>query len=669
MTKSGITDILYFFLSIYKLQLNAPRSSGQFSLLSGDNSSGADLIYELQVIKDGKQRNRRISIGPLGEDSGSKSTCYKVIYDDLLVVKIPPVPITDFEKYLEHIQTEKEIADRIMPDIECIAPSVSAILRKIPAFSETNILPDYEERCIRKLRERVRFQDYLRIGNSFVFFMNLSRYAFLGQVVDGMHWAARDIRDELEGKTEILQNPDIFENIYGKKYASLYYPLHELFFVFEEKLAQLQKKHKLCCLFPSVKKKQWFLSYLADKHTEPAEPQMTPEFVADINHILRDIISGSSAAALFRRLVKKGLNEKSFQQNKAHISGIISNLIDMLARLREKGIAIRDLKPDNVFIAGDSSRFPHLLSSPEEYSIGLIDFETAVIYGSAEKLRQPMLGGTPSYATPSHIFKNELLQETYEDLPRIFHLQDWQAVISMIHIVITGEHLARKTSKLMPEFIRVMKKSLKIKKMKPRETYIGFNRVFWSRAAAEFTEKLSQHTEILQNVRPKLSEKSLRMLTEEISEVEKSTGQRIQNHIRTQHFFKSPQSRSELINAPLALIRKYRRNWEQGTGVPNISHAVRIAVIKWLKNFEKIKADAERKSLFISMLSEEKSSVSAYDLLDMMFSVVLYSMYISKWGELRPETRDFGQAEMKKEKTEVSREDTMALEKTVGGLH
>ena len=39
---------------------------------------------------------RRMTIGPLGEESGSKSKCYYVIYDIHMVVKIPVRPIARF---------------------------------------------------------------------------------------------------------------------------------------------------------------------------------------------------------------------------------------------------------------------------------------------------------------------------------------------------------------------------------------------------------------------------------------------------------------------------------------------------------------------------------------------------------------------------------------------
>ena len=73
---------------------------------------------------------RRMTIGPLGEDSGSKSKCYYVIYDVHMVIKIPTKPITDFERYIESIKKEVHIVNKLIPK-ECIIPKVSVILSLI----------------------------------------------------------------------------------------------------------------------------------------------------------------------------------------------------------------------------------------------------------------------------------------------------------------------------------------------------------------------------------------------------------------------------------------------------------------------------------------------------------------------------------------------------------
>ena len=83
------SDILKYFLNVFRLQIGAdPGASMKTRSLSG-NASGDNTVYELKIKHRGDWMRRRMSIGPLGEEVGSKSKCYYVIYDVHLVVLVP----------------------------------------------------------------------------------------------------------------------------------------------------------------------------------------------------------------------------------------------------------------------------------------------------------------------------------------------------------------------------------------------------------------------------------------------------------------------------------------------------------------------------------------------------------------------------------------------------
>ena len=128
--------IVQFFLDLYRRQIGIPAMgacSMSFNELKKLNKSD-EITYELKVTYNGREKIRRMSLCRLGEDMQSRSTCYKVIYDDLLVLKIPPEPITDFNQYLKSIELERAIAGRLGPEVPCVSPSLSAILDKSPEF-------------------------------------------------------------------------------------------------------------------------------------------------------------------------------------------------------------------------------------------------------------------------------------------------------------------------------------------------------------------------------------------------------------------------------------------------------------------------------------------------------------------------------------------------------
>ena len=78
-------------------------------------------VFELGIKGNNDWISRRMSIAPLGEDSGSKSKCFYVIYDTHMVVKIPPEPVTDVAKYIRDIRREVQITSQLAP-VACIVP-------------------------------------------------------------------------------------------------------------------------------------------------------------------------------------------------------------------------------------------------------------------------------------------------------------------------------------------------------------------------------------------------------------------------------------------------------------------------------------------------------------------------------------------------------------------
>ena len=170
----------------------------------------------------------------------------------------------------------------------------------------------------------------------------------------------------------------------------------------------------------------------------------------------------------------------------------LANLVKLLYHLRRKGAAIRDMKPDNMFLVGDTDDPDLLMASADQYSLGLIDLETSVSVEETEVLEQPILAGTPSFATPSHLFENAVLMQVFQDVPRTFYLQDWFAAIGLIYHVVTGRTLFEKTSKLMSEVVRVRSKAYI--KDEPLDVVLkNASWVFWSAACAEFKEMMDSN--------------------------------------------------------------------------------------------------------------------------------------------------------------------------------
>lgn len=662
----NIKDIVAFFLDVFRRQMGDPRLATDYSCV--ETQPRGDCIFELRVKQIGRWATRRITVGPLGEESGSKSKCFKVIYDDLLVVKIPPNPITDFEKYIQGIHAEQQIADRLSPEVECIVPSVSALLKKLPPFcDEPDLGTDaFEEKCRRWLKNFPDYQRYLKIGRGFAYFMNLSRYSFLSSIISQMHNHQSDLKAEILKQTDILENVMEMENSYGGESATVIDGLQEAYALYDEKLSGLLREFGPDAKISPYQKREWFVRHLAWERIQP-DPLLPPELIEKANRLIYKIFKYHKAYILdYREMVENQIRWRVFNQNRGKIQGIVANLMDLLAKLRDAGVAMRDLKPDNVFIVGDVSESPFILAEPAAYSIGLIDFETSVIFDNHIGIWQPMLACTPSYATPSHVFKNEVLEEVFESLPHVLHLQDWQAVASMIYATIVGERLAKKTGRLLPEIVQIIKRSIK-QSLPPSEVFRDCSQTFWSRAVREYKYKIQKNRPFLQATRVHLTKPARDILRQEVVSQRADIIRRVQKYIRGQQIFKSEKSHNDLIKASRETITRLRINWEEGTNVPRAAPFIREQILKFLSRLDLLKEEYEENTRRIEALQDKTPVVSADMLLQSMFEVVLNTMYKAKWGEpLMDDDTDF-EADDDDEypETVVAPEETVMFEKTI----
>jgi len=347
----------------------------------------------------------------------------------------------------------------------------------------------------------------------------------------------------------------------------------------------------------------------------------------------------------YRKAVEEYVLKVVFSQSTLKMEGIIGNLLDLLAWLNERGVAIRDLKPDNMFVVGDSIKHPLFLTSSEESSLGLIDFETAVVFKikeSEEKIKQPLLGGTPSYSTPSHLFPNEVLNSVFKDLPRIFYLQDWYAVIGMIYNVIIGGSLFEKTKKILPRIKFLVQKSVMEKQPLP-EAFKRGSQVFWIHGIKELKERVREKDILLKSVEIILTENAQKIFLQEAMAKKENIEKRIRGYILSQVIFNNDKSRNSLLRCSIEEIRQYKTKWEKGINIPKTSKEIRIQIIKFLRILEHLKIQLERQNQVVKTFEQPKPKLSAYELLEIMFNTVLNAMYLPQWGTLSDDDACFGE--------------------------
>ena len=669
---TGRENIITFFLNIYKIQTGSMNlEPSKYELLNTDRQRSSDDTYDLHAAHNGRWSSRRMSIGPLGDGSGSKSMCFKVIFDDILVVKVPPSPIADFGQYIEGIAGERGIAERLSPNIECIAPDLSALLKKIPPFSDYYDVPhdELENICLNHLKKNSGYQNYLKIGNTFAFFMNLSKHTFLSQVIEKLHDMRDAVRKEIISHGDIISDMMLFDERFGAEYDMVFWGISEAFTKYEESVKTLLTQHGMNYSVPAFKIKEWFLIHLSDSRLDPLAEEQPQDFVSDMNDLFKRLLKKYvEEIKSYRHMVEDYINRMTFSRNRILYGGMITNMLVLLYWLREKGVSIRDLKPDNMFVVGDVIQNPLLLASPRDYSIGLIDFETAVYFKKTNpsEISQPMLAGTPSYATPSHLFTNDLIISSLNDLPRILHLQDWQAMVGMFFYIVTGERLFDRTRRKLSEIRSIIKTSTTQNKSMSEAFRISSHN-FWKSATQEFNEKVEAYAVKLKAVEIFLLKYVRDMLKEETLREKSKIVDNMKKQVISQPFFKSDKSRQSLLRASSEMICKTKLNWVNSIGVPPTKPIIRNRIIRVLQNLENTKNEYEKQLRYLKILDMEAPKMTVYDIINLMFSAVSHSMYSEDWESL---VTDMARNMVRKEKPkpieeEISTMEAVAFEKTV----
>ena len=626
--------IVNFFLSIFRAQKGLPSTAEAMFRPVDTRRPDGNSTYELRVKTGDDWTSRRMTIGPIGEDSGSRSKCYYVIYDDHIVVKVTPKPLVDFERYVQSINRDNQIALLLAPR-ECLVPRIAVILKKIIPHQVNSDQPieSQEKQNIKWLTENIESQSHLKIGDGFAYFMDLSKYFFLGHILQRIHSIEDKMSDEILKHPTLLWSNVDFEARYGTQNADICDQLNPVYTSFHTRIYDLLQQHHMDGAVSEFNLKEWFLVYLSGSKPTTAELDAKPSVFSEMYATTMKLFNEKRAAVeSFRRMIRSYVLSRNLKQHSSAISSMIINLLDLLYWLDKKKLAMRDLKPDNLLVAGNPTKFPQFLGSATMYSIGLIDVETAVSYDAADpkEIRQPPLGGTPSHATPPHQLRNSTIVEVYKDLPLILHLQDWYATAAMLYQVVTGERLFEKTAKHLIKLKKIIKeRSAKGSKSTPGLKEISLS--FWRMALQEFDTKSAENEKKLRFINQIMSPESNSMLLDKISVTQKSVQKAVQHLVDSQKIFKGDKIIKNLVAAPPLKIHHFRIKFNDEKA-RQLSPEDRQAATKFLNDLIYLKRQSEHLMLTSNLLSKSVPAISAYDLLKAMFIVVHVQMSQKRFG-------------------------------------
>ncbi|WP_028314020.1 hypothetical protein [Desulfatibacillum aliphaticivorans] len=629
-------DVVNFFLNLYRKQIGAPPSCmGKYTVLDSD-AHGPESLYELKVRIGEDVHTRRMTITPLGEDTGSRSKCFFVIYDVHMVLKIPPMEQNNLQEYIESIRRDAKIVDRLAPR-ECIVPKVSVILKMIRTFDDTEDLSpmQLEEVYIKWLMEDPRTQEFLKINGSFVYFMDLAKYYFLGGIVAKMQGDKDKNAQEILGHHDLIWEIDDFEGRYGYQFASLCEDLQHLYGKCRTAASAVLIRHKLANAVQDYRIRNWFLIHLAARTVKAEDADGNAKILDDLNKALQELMEEeASTVNAYRKMIKEYIREKMFFRNKPQMETIIINLLELLAWLRTSKVSIRDLKPDNLLVAGNPDNYPYFLTNAGEYNIGLIDVETAADFSGGEpgSMEQPLLGGTPNYATPSHLFANEIIALAWGDVGRMLHYQDWQATLGMIYRVATGKTLFPKTGKILPKLPKMFSQAPKGKT--PLDLIKETSKLFWQSAMAEFDAKRQQKEEALRTLKVTLDETAVVMLQEELAIESEVVLGALKTRILNQKIYTSKDAKKKLFAASAKSLNQQKVRLANTPDGNAAQTRVKRQALKLFGDLERMKNHLARLAWAQKQLAKPTPTFSVFEIMGILFDALIVTMHKPDWPDL-----------------------------------
>jgi hypothetical protein len=278
-----------------------------------------------------------------------------------------------------------------------------------------------------------------------------------------------------------------------------------------------------------------------------------------------------------------------------------------------------------------------VLKDSDSFSIGVIDVETAVSLEPNKdgQIEQPLLGGTPLYATPLHLFSNETLSTFFAPLEDAFFYQDWYAMVAILFKMITGKNLYVRASRSFPAALKRLKKH-RSQTDPDEKTVREICSGFWSAALTDMTNALIGNSNGLNQLRLKLPEEMVPRIETELKRERECIEQAIKKQVALSPLVKSEKNRGFLIEASCKTINIQAARWEDPNTVANHNRSIATDMLSFLNRLSRMKQGLQEKTKALEGLSKENRNISAYALLEAMFQIIYIELFRSRWNKRTP---------------------------------
>jgi hypothetical protein len=202
------------------------------------------------------------------------------------------------------------------------------------------------------------------------------------------------------------------------------------------------------------------------------------------------------------------------------------------------------------------------------------------------------------------------------------HLQDWHGVIGIIYRTVTGLPLFEKTANILPTIIKTMGEY----KGKEKEHFHSVNEMFWNSAVAEFREKLAAKEETLKSVSITVLEQAGEMFRDFVFDEKRTIDEQIQQCVKSRNIPMSAKDRQVLLTCSYEKTNQLRKKWESTAERQTRSGIDKSHIVSLLGEVGRLKLQLERQEKMLKLLEHSGVDISACELLEFMFELVVKRM-------------------------------------------
>jgi hypothetical protein len=621
-------------LQLYQAELDAPKAARSKATVSSTEDSG---VYHcnLEVSVGGQVKNRDVTISFC--TGGQKTTGYtvSVASDTIQSITIPSQPPTNIDEYAQLLEQKKAFSRKMAPFFEHASASVGCVLNQLPQFQtrKKSSAEHSEESYLKLLQHNKSLQSYLKVGDTFAFFADLSDFdLFLHQIIK-IHAVEHILKEEQAQILNSLWDQGEIESLFDESVSATAYRINEIFLRVKNDLDRKIRYRKDLTSISDFTKRNWFIEWLHGGTLDRTDSPYPVTFIEEIEQLFTSQIERNQPAVNdFNRAVKAFLVAKNYEKNTRHIEGMINNTLSFMTGIYKAQTVCRALQPENLFIKKKDKNAQISLSASGTYSVGIIDATSCVMLDrlNTELDELPPYSGLSAYATPSHFMGISQIKIRLGDPVLILRMQDIFATIGVIYYTATGKTLFIETDNDTRDHVNPENDWFASDSV-DEERFQHLNGKFWDSTENELQSRLTQNESLLSQLSITIPDRLTQEIRGYVLNIHSDLETILLNIIQKQKFFKHPKLLKAIEKATASQIHQTQTKWSDVKYRPEIPPAVRKQIISWLKQVERIKRYQQYYDSYATDLTRYYYRLSALSLLALLFNIVYRHMNPENW--------------------------------------